>query len=323
MIFEISKDFCKNNNQEIVAEILANIATNHHYIIANDDVRSMMEDVIENHGGTKDKKYWKVFKDYSGYRPSNLIKTHLRHFKVDRQFDIVKLLYLSSEPGHVFLENKNYEWPAYIIIAETYKRDPDFKDIFKFLHDRMRSEHIVGDHCGGRDQIIPTLENKELEKSRTDWLREYKSLLLFDRDTDDDTCFSGYNKTLFEYCCGKDHINVTAKEIYSLEQPKISWHSWYRRSIENYFDRKCYEDCEVNMSNAPEAPEKYFYFKISDKNDNKKGIKACKGFNKSKLEEYASKINRDRLEKGLKKFNTRFGEVSELQLFLLKLVKLV
>lgn len=326
MVFQILKEFCDRYPHADISDILVNIQKNHHYILADVDTRSVLGDIIKTHGSTNDKKHWEAFKERSGFNPDKLLKAHLRNYVIDDGFNFELLRLLTSEPGHVFLENGNYEWPTYKIITETYKNDPRFKYIFRYLHDRMIKKHIVAEHCGGRDEIIPKILSIEAYDPRKSWLMKNKYMVVFDRDTEDDLHFCNKNDRLFDFCCGKNHTTVKDSDIYTLDQTNLTWHSWYRRAVENYFDRKCYEECNVNMLNVPSDPNKYYYFKIEDskiEDGNGGKIRVCFGYKKSNLHTIASKTDRDRMENDLKNFSSIQGDLSEIQLFLLKLVKLV
>lgn len=314
MIFHISDEFCRRADGCDLCDVCRELVAGRHYVKAPHDARLLMDAAVEKDGDTRLKTLWKAYRKTAAFKPSVEFQTFLSPVEVTADFPMEKLLYLAKGTAYVLMENGNYEWDVYCRMADIYSRNSPIKNLAAQLRDAMERRSILGRHAGGRDQLLPSYNSlvKELDKPR-DWL-DHKTVTLFDRDTDDDTCFCGYNSTLFKHFCGKDHTAVRNEDIYTLDQPLPRWHMWYRRSIENYFDKACYADCGMDLSAAPDD-DSFYYFKIDDS--------SCRHYKKSLIGTLADKIGKERLERGLKRFRWREYEFSELQLFLLKLVKII
>ena len=142
-----------------------------------------------------------------------------------------------------------------------------------------------------------------------------KSCIVFDRDTDDDVSFDSNKNALFQLFCNKKSDSVTDQDIYTLNQNPYHWHMWYKREIENYLTNDHYEENGVDVSGFPTELKQRDYFKISE---------SVPGYHKSKLSVIAEKMSRADYESlGLRFFTVNGLQISELQLFLLKLVKII
>ena len=91
---------------------------------------------------------------------------------------------------------------------------------------------------------------------------------------------------------------------------------WHKRAIENYFPDSRYENigCDVSAMSRL-RPEQRDYFKIENK--------TVKGYDKNSLDRLLEGLDRNMLEANLKKFRIGDKEYSEMELFLLKLVKII
>ena len=103
-------------------------------------------------------------------------------------------------------------------------------------------------------------------------------------------------------------------DVYTLKQPGgWTWHMWYKRAIENYFPEEKYTELGVNVDEAVHSPYKYDYFNIGK----------IYGYKKSMVPDLSHRMSRADFEKVVKHFIVDGVQMSEIQLLLLKFVKLV
>ena len=90
---------------------------------------------------------------------------------------------------------------------------------------------------------------------------------------------------------------------------------WYKRSIENYFPNEAYVAANMDPSSIKETGKQRDYVKITKYN--------ISGYDKNKLQSLTLTMSRKQYEDNLKHFYFNDEELSELQLFLLKLVRII
>jgi hypothetical protein len=88
---------------------------------------------------------------------------------------------------------------------------------------------------------------------------------------------------------------------------------WYKRSIENYFPNASYEAIGVNVAQLPVDRVDRDYYNFSQVN----------GYKKSHLSSLTYGMKRTDYEKELETFTVNGEQMTELQLLLLKLVKII
>lgn len=280
--------------------------------------------MVHKHGGTKDKS---IFDRGAVRRPSTLEKRFLTTITPDLSLSYDWFYWLVSKPGYLVLENSYNEFDAYCIIAECYKNDKEYKTLFQKLKIAMDERRIKPEHAGGCSSLVDIKNYIHRPSGEGSKYLNLKTVLLFDRDTNSNVdqngkqCYDPKKEKLLFHCCGKGLNDVNSSDIYTFHQPNGAWHMWYKRAIENYFDDQAYRDCGMGEINLGGLHRDYVNI---GKDGNPRGYK------KSELSNLASKMSRDRFEKGLKHFYCPSPKdpsieesFSEMQLFLLKLVRIM
>lgn len=223
--------------------------------------------------------------------------------------DLQKLIELPSE---LLVENALFEWDFYKLLPEIYKHDPQFKNMFSLLSKAIKHHRIVPLHGGGFNQYNLLLQQKNSSSYAN--VFQKKCCAIFDRDTDDALTFSTKKNSLFQFLCGKQAEQMNDSDVYTLKQPGgWTWHMWYKRAIENYFPEEKYTELGVNVDEAVHSPYKYDYFNIGK----------IHGYKKSMVPDLSHRMSRADFEKVVKHFIVDGVQMSEIQLLLLKFVKLV
>jgi hypothetical protein len=89
---------------------------------------------------------------------------------------------------------------------------------------------------------------------------------------------------------------------------------WYKRSIENYFPNEAYEYLGLNTDSITDTTAERDYLNIEE---------CLRGYKKHKLPLLTCAMSRKKYEDNLKHFNVNGEDLSEIQLFLLKLVRII
>lgn len=316
MIFHITRDFADSLKGEDLSELASEILANGHRLTSDcSKTMDLIKNSVVTHGSTKQKT---LMKGYGWPRPTKLETACLIKRVPEKDYDVEYLIHLAKNPGYVFLENERNEWPTYKRIAECYKGDRAYGSLFVALKTASDEGRIQAIQCGGWSELMPLHKSKGIDSklNECDW--HYKTLLLFDRDTADAQSLDKDKKKLFEYVAERSTESPTEADIrlmYESAQNRMGWHMWYKRSIENYFDDECFT--KSSMGAVQTNGNQRDYVKIDSSTST--------GYDKSRLPELASKASRERMETGLERFYCpNIGkQVSEMQLFLLKLVKLM
>ena len=228
--------------------------------------------------------------------------------------------YLIGDPARLVIENVNKEWPVYRHFIDIYRNDSQYGDVFTLLKKAKDKGWIEGGHAGGTGEIIETVERDPYPTKQNN-IRLKKTLALFDRDTDDNLHYDGNKNSLFKYFSAKDHTGVVDEDIYTLKQNEPFWHMWYKRAIENYFPDEQYVKAGFDISGIRGLTSKERDYKLLG--GNKSHPPLIKGYGKDSLKKLVEGLSREKLERNLKKFNIEGIEISEMQLFLLKLVRIL
>ncbi len=320
MIFDISKEFAERVNPTDWCEVFQTIASNRHFILKKQEVYSVIKGKLTLGGAYLEK----IFKDYvsvSGFNPTHEHQRFLTTVTVGNDFEVNDFKQLASHPAYLICENNNYEWDIYKHFIELYTKDKEFKNIFLFLNEAAKShKRLEAVSCGGNTQLIPSYNSLQ-KRNPTFGMLHKKCCFLFDRDTDFDKdpsgkdAFSYSNDSLFKFLNdGKKHDATSLSDIYTLDQPKYVWHMWYKRAIENYMPDYCYESFNVDISDWKNATSRD-YFKV-DKS-------TCRRYDKSKLHDICKLTSKEWLDNNTGTFEWRKYNFNEIQLFLLKLVKII
>lgn len=329
MIVHIGREFLNLNDaqkEENVVEIVA-ILDHGHFLKMDADIKEAVINIVDTKLANCQKSlFYEASEEYLS--PSKNMQRWLRtlefyNFTKDQR----KVLLL--KPSELLVENAPNEWPVYKKICQAYSVDNDYSSIFQYVERALSaSEGINGEQAGGKTEIPAMIDYKE--KNEFHDLYKYKVCVLFDRDTDDDNSFAPDNMKLFKKLAGKSHEEIANEDIYKLNFGEdYVWHSWYKRAIENYFPKEEYERLALDMSDYPNDANKYDYIKFpiestkewKDKHKTKKDKEKAK-YEKVMMKEIGKDMKRSDYERNLKSFDVDGLNLSEFQLFLLKLAKI-
>lgn len=311
MIFKFDSSFIETMTEQELSDICSLMIDKKQYMDCNESVRTSIRQAIENHGSSTQKE---LFYKYKGFDITNELRNYLRTIILDNTtLTLKELKLLLSQPSRLLVENGPYEWGIYQSMMGTYKNDRKFKNLFQLLEKAKHEQRITEFHAGGYTTFPSIIEHQ----NRTNYenIAQYKFCAVFDRDTENERTYDRQKNALFRFFCQKDYTSIAETDIYTLIQTGYIWHMWYKRTIENYFPNQQYEKSDINTSKFPAAPLDRDYFKI-DSN-------TADGYNKEKLPSLAEGMNRNDYETGLKQFIINGNDISEIQLFLLKLVKII
>ena len=289
------------------------IVRNRHLIHADSPTKKAIRAIVDIHAGTLAKERFiknKVF-DITGEQ-----HCYLTTVSIGAHTTVEEIAYLAGHRAMLLLENSYYEWPAYKRMIDAYSSDPVYGNMFKMLRTAKDRNLITGEHLGGCGQLKSALKSLERNIGGRN-LAMAKTCTLLDRDSDSPADFSERQHSNIEHLSRKPVANITHADIYDLNQPNHRWHMWYWRMVENYFPDRVYKDLGYDISRIPPTPERH-WSKISDCF---KGT--SKAFNKPDVGKLGATMARTDYESGLQHFTIEGKDMSELQLFLLKLVKTI
>lgn len=308
MIFYLERAYAGELSAQERSELYCDIITHGHYADCEDDVRQSFYADIETHGSSIQRSMAK--KD-----PSLKLTARMRSFLTTinaSNFSEAQLKVLTCQPARLMVENEAYERPVYERMIDTYaKSDRTYRNIFIKLNKALTEEMLTFQHGGGHGTYVSLLTtfNQREYRDVADW----KFCSLVDRDTDNSNDYDSNKDSFFRYMCGQDSTTLSMADVYSLTQRPHIWHMWYRRAIENYFPDKQFMAIRANLKTMPLVP--------ADRNY--KALGTMSGYSKHKLPQLALNMSYGDYEQGLARFQTPVGEASELQLFLLKLVRII
>ena len=313
MIIRIERSFLQDVSREDIAELYSTIFKNGHYLDVDSATLSLLRHSLDVCGSLRQKTL--VRNNYQ-----NHLSSELRHYlttiqSADYSFD--ELMIIVSKPSYLLIENLPYESEVYRQIIGTYVNDPQFGNLFKKLFQAKNRGLFSFLHAGGFGMMQPLLEyyDKREYKNVTD----KKIAILMDRDTDSGTKLPPSRNALFRFLSGKDSTQLTNKDIYCLSQRIYIWHMWYKRAIENYFPASQFDNLGLQSATAPVAPSDWSYKNLGGK---KRGV-GIRGYKKSRLSDVSYGMSRVDYNTNCSSFNLNGLNVTEMQLFLLKLVKLI
>ena len=307
MIFRFASEFVHTLSAQKLADLCAMMVRKQHYIVCDNSTYQLMVDAVDAHGSTTDKE---LFRKYKGFQPSQEIAKYLRTVDLDKNTDLDLETVINSK-SEVIMENGAYEWPFYSMLADVYKHDRRFGNVFKKVFDAIKGHRLVAAHAGGWSSFAQLA----IHKNANDYKGVYplKAMMIFDRDTDDAHSFDGNKNGLFSFLCGKKADQLTEADVYALSQSPYVWHVWYKRAIENYFPNWCYERKGVDMTSVPTDVEERDYYDFGQ----------LKHYSKKDMKELPQGMSKSDYEEGLKHFRVDGIDVSEFQLLLLKMAKII
>ena len=308
MIFKINQAFYDSLSAPVRSQLYCDMIQHGHYVDCHPKLREMFYSDIDIHGSTLQKKMKE--KD-----PSINIPTSFKGFLTIIDVNSVsfkQLLAIVSKPALLMVENEANERQVYYEIVRKYaKKDKSFKSLFVKLADAMDNGDLDVDQAGGYSQLAPLFESHD--KVKYHGVAQMKICMLADRDTKNDTYFDGNKNAFFNFVLGKNSDKVTDADIYTLNQATYIWHMWYFRAIENYFPPKQYVAVGLDPSKVDEEVVDWHY----------KNLNSLPGYEKKNLSMLTKGMSYDDFEEGLKRFPPGDESQSEMQLFLLKLVRII
>ena len=318
MIFIVSSSFISACAPPDLSDIACMVAQYGHFIKASNSDYKIFRQAVKDHGSTNQKECFRNHLEIFDI-PDNLFR-YLRCIDIDDSFTSKDFLHLITSQSRLITENANNEWPVYKHFIDVYKSDPTYSDVFTLLKKAKDKNHLTGIQAGGAGELLKSANQNSYEFHGKN-LTHLKTCVLFDRDTDNDTYFDGNKNPLFKALAGKTHLTITDDDIYQLSHEPLTWHMWYKRAIENYFPDEQYIKAGFDPSPLNTMTQhQRDYALIGGKKSNPQLVN---DYSKGALKDLLSGFSRAKIEKHLKVFNVNGENISEIQLFLLKLVKII
>lgn len=308
MIFELSEGFVRGTDACRLADLVCHIMHGEHYLSISGASESMLLDAIEQNAGTTDRNLFDLYISW-GMSPTVELRTYLTTVS-DVRFTYEKLDAIATNPSILLMENLR-EWSFYQNLMANYLSDSRFKNIFVLLAAASRNpKRLKPEQAGGFGDMEHML--KMYQQLGYAGISEQKIMVVMDRDTDSASIYPTDRPELLKLLSGKRPESLSSEDIYRLKQGKYCWHMWYRRAIENYIPDEAFTTLgkkrkvlEKFSDHPYDKPEKYYSYK------------------KNQLERLSRVMTRELLEKGLIVFKEDGVEMNEMQLFLLKIAKIV
>ena len=308
MIFKIDQTYYNTLTAPERSQMYSDIILHGHYVDCAYNLRLQFYDDIEANGSS-------IQKDMVKNDPSMRLSTKFRQYLTTIDVNNVgsqQLFALINKPALLLLENAVNEKEVYCDIIRKYaEKDKTFKSLFEKLGETLDNEDFDFDQAGGCTQLAPLYQSHDNGKYHH--TANWKICMLSDRDTKSATAiFDGNKKGFLAFVCGKDVNTVTDTDIYDLNQSPVIWHIWYFREIENYFPAEQYRAIGLDPSKAETEPRDWHY----------KNLSSIPDYDKKDLSKLTNGMTYDDYENGLQHFPS-IGGLSEMQLFLLKLVRII
>lgn len=316
MISHINHQYISSCAPEWTAKLVVTLATNNHLVDCTNETKDLIMKCVHQHSGTIDIE---LVNNAPLYEITSLKRKYLTTIEVDGSFTKNEYLNLFGKPSLVLVENGPYEWPVYKMMIDTYKKDREYKSIYEILLRAIEAPHrtLQELHAGGNG-IFEALINLKEESPEYKNLTKYKIYPVTDSDRESENAsYQPTPKKLYRLFCGissKTDI-VDRNLIDTLAQPLYNWHMWRKRAIENYFPPEAYEKIGLNAEQYKRyrIPERYF----------KNVEKEIEGYEKKNLKNVAASMSRKDYEDISDKLIIDGNTMSEIQLFLLKMAKVV
>lgn len=307
MIFKISTQFIESVREEQLSDICCEMICKRQYISCDSTVWESIKKAIKRHGSTSQKD---LLSQYKGFDIPQEIQKYFTTIDVDL-LPYSALEKMLTQPSRLLIENSCNEWGVYKNIMGTYKHDRKYKNLFTALEQAKKENRISSLHGGGYTTFVGLI--RENEKGDYANVFKYKVCIIFDRDTDDASSYDVRKNGLFNFLCSKSSTEITDNDIYSLNQNGYIWHMWYKRTVENYFPNKCFQRLGMNTTVIPTNQSERDFYNFGN----------APGYNKNQLSLLPQGMERMDYETGLKKFVVNGESMTELQLLLLKFIKII
>lgn len=309
MIFQIDQTFYDSLSAPVRSQLYCDIIEHGHFVDCAFGLRQQFYKDIEANGSSIQKN---MMQNDPSLKMPTLFKQYLTRVDVN-QFDAQQLYALVNKPALLLLENEVNEKAVYCDIIHKYaKKDRSFKSLFMKLKEAVDDELFDFDQAGGCTQLAPMYQSHD--SGRYHHTANWKICILADRDTNSPTEVLDENKRgLLAFTCGKDVNTVTDADVYDLSQAPVIWHLWCFREIENYFPAKQYEAIGLDPVSCKDKNPDWHY----------KDLGKIPNYDKKLLSKLTKGMTYDDYETGLRIFQLPGGSLSEMQLFLLKLVRII
>lgn len=307
MIVHIDSSFAESELRQKLSDECSLIMRHGHFICCDGKTRRLICNAINECGSRSQRDMMHIYKGFDITQECHRYLT-----TIDIAAYANNLHQLIELPSEIQVENGPYEWDLYKSLPEIYKHDAQYKNMYAMLAKAMKNNKIVPSHGGGFGSYQQLMQQKNSDTYKD--VYRLKCCAIFDRDTDNETDIDTRKNNLLLFLCGKDSSQLKISEMYALPQSgQWIWHMWYKRAVENYFPKEKYEELGINMDEVASSPLGHDYF----------GIGKVAGYKKDMVPQLAKRMSRMDFEKHAKRFIIGDVEMSEMQLLLLKFVKLI
>lgn len=310
MIIQLNTAYLNAIKTAEISELYYGIVKNGHYLDCDDATREKLTDAMERCGSRMQKQL--VKSNHQGHLTAELRK-YLTTIS-SGQYTYSELMTIICKPSCLMIENLAYESDVYRSIIGTYANDPTYRNLFRKLEDAKNLGWLTFLHAGGFGMMAPLLNYYDERDYKN--VADKKIAVLMDRDTDLATQFPDNRHNLMAMLAGKKYSQLSNGDIYTLAQNEYVWHMWYKRAIENYFPKTQFDNLRYDTSTVPATPADWSYKNLGGKG----GIR---GYKKQNLSDLKEGMSRSDYESNCAQFVVGGVSMSEMQLFLLKLVKLI
>lgn len=322
MIFDVTIKFAKTNAGSHLSDFVSSIAHNGHKILVDSASLDIIEKSIDSHASTTEKM------DIGNCEMFNIMdfeKAYFTTIQVDN-FSIPQLLYLAKLPPLLVVED-TYEFGVYQHLFSTYAtnaKSRPIKDLSAHLSKVFLLDNYV--HAGGYGAFERILEQKN--NGNYHYLLRFKSVTIVDRDTESINTLPKEKMNLIHFLQGSK-MDIENDNIYTTNQPNYIWHLWAYREIENYITKAKFAEYGCGVDNLPDDLAEYHYIKIKDcahrpsRNSASERIGYIDRYNKSDIAKIAQLMTCQDWENSAPKFIIDDREMSEIELLLLKIAKIV
>lgn len=304
--------FTKFEDKELASLAYA-VVKNYHFI---DDIKSWSKllPIAEKYCST-----WQKEQIKSGINRLSHLTPVIRKYLTTitaSDYSYKEIYDILTKPSYLMVENLPYEANVYKSIIGTYTKDKRYKSIFLLLDNAKKRRWLSFFHAGGFSTEKALLEYLDQNDYRN--ITKLKFCVLMDRDTDGYLLFPDSRNPLFKMLSGKDKRTLSNIDIYdnAFSSPYI-WHMWYKRTIENYFPERVFMNVGINTNLCALGVADWNYKHIVERG----------GYKKKMLSDIAKGMSLNDYENNLQGFdvsvNNTTEHMSEMELFLLKLVKII
>lgn len=317
MIARLSTNYIKSRDEAWTADLVAALARYGHLADCDDECMDLIERCVDSHCSTTEKE---IIGSTSLYEVTALQRRFLTTIDVDGSMSGDMYLNLFGNPSLVLLENGPNEWNVYLQMMEAYKHDRKYGNIFKLLRKAAKNKpsSLESLHAGGKGHVKALINDHNENKAAYRNLAKYKIYTVNDCDrTSTDCDYDPTTKSNYRFLCGFEEDAIVDRcNIDTLTQPLYHWHLWRKRAIENYMTPEAYEAVGMNADRYADCdlPERD-YLKVDGS--------LIPGYNKNRIAEVAKSMSHADYESVCDRIGVNGEVLSEIQLFLLKMAKVV